>query len=59
MSDPRQTWQRLQQSLQQQGRGSGFPGGGFPSGGRALGGAGGLLLLGVGGYVLLNSLFNG
>jgi len=56
--DPRETWQRLQNTLQQRGRagfGPGFPGG---SPRRAFGGAGALILLGVGGYIISNSLFN-
>ncbi|WEW57990.1 Prohibitin-2, subunit of the prohibitin complex (Phb1p-Phb2p) [Emydomyces testavorans] len=61
MADPRETWQRLQTALQQRGRGGfggfgGFPGGGKP--GRALGGVGALVVLGLGGYVISNSLFN-
>lgn len=59
MTDPRETWRRLQISLQQRG-GQGF-GGGFP-GGNPRGGAaaiGGLVLLGVGGVLISNSLFNG
>ncbi|KAF3480331.1 prohibitin-2 [Arthroderma uncinatum] len=55
MTDPRETWQKLQNAIQQKGRG-GF--GGFPAGGKAFGGAGLLIALGVGGYVLSNSLFN-
>ncbi|KAK2750624.1 Prohibitin-2, subunit of the prohibitin complex (Phb1p-Phb2p) [Myotisia sp. PD_48] len=54
-TDPRETWQRLQNTLQQKGR-SGF--GGFPSGPKAFGGAGALIILGIGGYVISNSLFN-
>lgn len=59
MADPRETWQRLQTALQQRGRGGfgGMPGGGKP--GRTLGGVGALVVLGLGGYVLSNSLFNG
>ncbi|EAS35668.3 prohibitin-2 [Coccidioides immitis RS] len=58
MADPRETWQRLQTALQQRGRGAGF--GGFPGGrpGRAFGGIGALVALGLGGYVISNSLFN-
>jgi len=57
MGDPRETWQKLQQTLQQaqqRGRG-GFPGG-TPKG--LLGGAGGLLLLVGGGIFVSNALFN-
>lgn len=59
MADPRETWQKLQNALQEKGRagfGGGFPGGG---GGRALGGASALFIAGVGIYVGINSLFNG
>lgn len=55
--DPRETWARLQQSLQQQRAKGGFPGGGSPR--RAFGGAGALIALGLGAYVFMNSLFNG
>jgi prohibitin 2 len=56
--DPRETWQRLQNTLQQRGRAGFGPGfGGSPR--RAFGGAGALILLGVGGYIISNSLFNG
>jgi prohibitin 2 len=57
--DPREAWQKLQQSLinaQKSGRG-GFPGGGSPRG--ALGGAAGLILLAGGVYAANNALFNG
>ncbi|PGH06835.1 prohibitin-2 [Polytolypa hystricis UAMH7299] len=54
--DPRETWQRLQQTLQQR-KGGGF-GGGFPGGKRALGPLGGLILLGGAGVLISNSLFN-
>ncbi|EDN07152.1 prohibitin-2 [Histoplasma mississippiense (nom. inval.)] len=54
--DPRETWARLQQSLQQQRAKGGFPGGGSPR--RAFGGAGALIALGLGAYVFMNSLFN-
>ncbi|EEP76118.1 prohibitin-2 [Uncinocarpus reesii 1704] len=57
MADPRETWQRLQTALQQRGRGGPFgrmPGGG----GRAAGGIGALIALGLGGYLISNSLFN-
>lgn len=57
MADPRETWQKLQTAIQQQGR-RGFGAGG-PAGGRAAGGIGALIALGLGGYVLSNSLFNG
>ncbi|EGD95333.1 prohibitin [Trichophyton mentagrophytes] len=56
MADPRETWQKLQTAIQQQGR-KGFGAGG-PAGGRAAGGIGALIALGLGGYVLSNSLFN-
>ncbi|EFE36110.1 uncharacterized protein ARB_05047 [Trichophyton benhamiae CBS 112371] len=56
MADPRETWQKLQTAIQQQGR-RGFGAGG-PAGGRAAGGIGALIALGLGGYVLSNSLFN-
>ncbi|KAK2879375.1 Prohibitin-2, subunit of the prohibitin complex (Phb1p-Phb2p) [Arthroderma sp. PD_2] len=55
MTDPRETWQKLQNAIQRRGAG-GF--GGFPSGGKAFGGAGLLIAIGVGSYVLTNSLFN-
>ncbi|PGH19003.1 prohibitin-2 [Helicocarpus griseus UAMH5409] len=57
--DPRETWAKLQQSLQQQrskGGFGGFPGGGSPK--RAFGGAGALIAVGLGAYVFMNSLFN-
>ena len=54
----RETWQRLQNALQERGGASGFRG--MPGGGpRAFGGAGALILTGVGIYVGINSLFNG
>ncbi|EFE43774.1 hypothetical protein TRV_01452 [Trichophyton verrucosum HKI 0517] len=56
MADPRETWQKLQTAIQQQGR-RGFGAGG-PPGGKAIGGIGALIALGLGGYVLSNSLFN-
>lgn len=59
MADPRETWQKLQNAIQQRGRGGFGAGGGFPAGGKAFGGAGLLIALGLGGYVLSNSLFNG
>ncbi|KAI5292481.1 hypothetical protein KEM52_006323, partial [Ascosphaera acerosa] len=52
-NDPREAFQRLQMNLQRTQRG-GFPGGGP----RAFGGAGALVLLGLGGYALSQSLFN-
>ena len=55
--DPRETFKRLQRSLQEQGR-RGF-GGGLPGGRGAIGGAGGLILLGIAGVVASNALFNG
>ncbi|OJD14119.1 prohibitin-2 [Emergomyces pasteurianus Ep9510] len=58
--DPRETWARLQMSLQRQrakgGFGGGFPGGGSPK--KAFGGAGALIAVGLGAYVFMNSLFN-
>ncbi|EFQ99011.1 prohibitin-2 [Nannizzia gypsea CBS 118893] len=58
MGDPRETWQKLQNAIQQQGRRGFGAGGGFPAGGKAFGGVGVLIALGLGGYVLSNSLFN-
>lgn len=55
MADPRETWQRLQSSLQKT-RGGGF-GGGVPP--KAFGGTAALIVLGLGAYGLTNSLFNG
>ncbi|OJD25465.1 prohibitin-2 [Blastomyces percursus] len=57
--DPRETWARLQQSLQQQRAKGGF-GGGFPGGSpkKAFGSAGALIAVGLGAYVFMNSLFN-
>lgn len=58
MSDPRETWARLQQTLQSaQRRGRGGLGGGLPK--NVFGGAAGAVLLIGGGLVLSNSLFNG
>lgn len=54
--DPRQHFERIQRSLQQRG-GAGF-GGGMPGGGAAGRGVVGLILLGVGGAIVSNSLFN-
>ncbi|KAI2402315.1 Prohibitin-2, subunit of the prohibitin complex (Phb1p-Phb2p) [Ophidiomyces ophidiicola] len=56
MANSRETWQRLQMVLQQRGRGGGF--GGVPGGGKGIGAMGALVALGLGGYVISNSLFN-
>ena len=54
--DPKEAWRKLQQTLAQaQQRGGGF--GGSPRG--FLGGAAGLLLLGGGTVLAMNSIFNG
>lgn len=54
MNDPRETWQRLQNSLQKSGRGGygGLPG---PGGKFIVGG----VLAGLGAFGIYNSLFNG
>lgn len=57
-SNPRETLHRLQQSLHRQRTRNPFGGGGGNP--RAAGGGlGALVLLGLGGWVLSNSLFNG
>ena len=54
----REAWERVQVMLQKRKAGfGGFPGGGGRGGGFGL--AGTLILLGVGGWVASNSLFNG
>lgn len=53
---PKEQWERLQVILQNRGRYGGFPSGG---GGRGGVGAAALVTLGLGAYVLSNSLFNG
>jgi len=54
--DPREYMQRLQRALQQR-QSAGF--GGMPGGARGAGrGIFGLVALGVGGYILSNSIFN-
>lgn len=55
MADPRETWQRLQSSLQKS-RGGGF-GGGVPP--RAFASTAAMVVLGIGVYGFSNSLFNG
>jgi hypothetical protein len=56
--DPRETIRRLQQTIQQRTRG-GFGGSaGFP-GGAPVRSIAGLVLLGLGGIIVSNSLFNG
>jgi prohibitin 2 len=59
--NPRDQWEKLQVILQNRGNRGGFGFGGFPSGGGrgGLGLSGALLLLGVGGWAISNSLFNG
>lgn len=59
--NPREQWERLQVILQNRGSRGGFGFGGFPSGGGrgGLGLSGALILLGVGGWAISNSLFNG
>ena len=57
--DPRETIRRLQRTLQQRTRtGFGGSGGGLP-GGSSLRPVVGLVLLGLGGILVSNSLFNG
>lgn len=52
--DPKEMWRKLQQNIQQRGRGT------LPGGPRNFfGGAAGLLLLGTGVVVINNALFNG
>jgi len=60
MADPKQMWEQLQKNLQRvQQSGSRFGGkGGAPTPGRALGGLGGLLLLGGGVWFFNNAIFN-
>ena len=55
MADPRETWQRLQNALQQRRAPGGFPGGGPKNA------AGTVILIGMGlaGYVAYNSLYTG
>jgi prohibitin 2 len=56
--DPRETLRKLQQTLQQRTR-NGFGGsGGMPGGAQARPLAA-LILLGIGGYIVSNSIFNG
>lgn len=51
---PKEQWERLQLILQNRTRG------GFPSGGpRGFGAGAGLILLGIGGWAISNSLYNG
>lgn len=59
-SNPREQWERLQLMLQNRGK-RGFGWGGIPGGGPRgnFGLVGSAILLGLGGYVLSNSLFNG
>lgn len=54
---PKEQWERLQVILQNRGRYGGFPSGGGGRGGGV--GAAALITLGLGAYVLSNSLFNG
>lgn len=56
--DPRETLRRLQQTIQQRTR-TGFGGSGGLPAGPQLRSLAGLILLGVGGYILSNSIFNG
>jgi hypothetical protein len=56
--DPRETFRRLQQTLQQRTR-QGFGGSGGVPGGASLKPLAGLILLGLGGIIVSNSLFNG
>lgn len=56
--DPRETIRKLQQTLQQRTRG-GFGGSGGLPGGAQLRPVAALILLGLGGYILSNSIFNG
>jgi hypothetical protein len=55
--DPREQWQKIQQRLQQTSR-AGFQGG-LPGGGAAGRGFVALVALGLGAFVLSNSIFNG
>jgi hypothetical protein len=56
--DPRETFRRLQQTLQQRSRQGFGVGAGIP-GGASLRPLAGLILLGLGGVIVSNSLFNG
>ena len=56
-TDPRETWQRIQRSIQQRGQ-QGF-GGGLPGGNAGRSGIVALIALGIGGVIISNSLFNG
>lgn len=59
--NPKEQWERLQVILQNRAGKGGFRfGGGFPGGGRGgFGATGALIVLGLGGWALSNSLFNG
>jgi hypothetical protein len=56
--DPRETIRKLQQTLQQRTR-NGFRGSGGLPGGAPLRPLAGLILLGLGGIIVSNSIFNG
>jgi len=56
--DPRETIRKLQQTLQQRTRNR-FGGSGGMPGGAQLRPLAALILLGIGGYIVSNSLFNG
>lgn len=56
--DPRETIRKLQQMLQQRTR-NGFGGAGGIPGGASLRPLAGLILLGLGGIIISNSIFNG